>query len=92
MAKLFVQMSVSLDGFVEGRDGQMDWFAGGEGFDQILTATVRSIDGMIFGRKAHALGLHRRPLLTAARGMTRACEKRRTREAASPTGGAYGGC
>jgi dihydrofolate reductase len=56
MAKLFVQMSVSLDGFVEGRDGEMDWFAGGEGFDQILTATVRSIDGMIFGRKAHALG------------------------------------
>ena len=56
MAKLFVQMSVSLDGFVEGRDGEMDWFAGNEAFDQILTATVRSIDGMIFGRKAHALG------------------------------------
>lgn len=56
MARLFVQMSVSLDGFVEGRDGEMDWFAGSAAFDQILTATVRSIDGMIFGRKAHALG------------------------------------
>jgi dihydrofolate reductase len=56
MAKLFVQMCVSLDGFVEGRDGEMDWFAGSEAFDQILTSTVRSIDRMIFGRKAHALG------------------------------------
>ena len=56
MAKLFVQMSVSLDGFVEGRNGEMDWFAGDAGFDEILTATVRGIDGMIFGRTAYALG------------------------------------
>jgi dihydrofolate reductase len=56
MVKLFVQMSVSLDGFVEGRDGEMDWFAGDEHFDRILTATVRAIDGMIFGRKAYKLG------------------------------------
>ena len=56
MAKLFVQMSVSLDGFIEGPAGEMDWLAGDESFDQILTATVRSIDGMIFGRKAFELG------------------------------------
>jgi Enoyl-(Acyl carrier protein) reductase len=56
MAKLFVQMSVSVDGFVEGPDGEMDWFAGSEEFDEILTAAVRSIDGMIFGRRAYALG------------------------------------
>lgn len=56
MAKLFVQMSVSLDGFIEDRAGEMDWFAGDEAFDEILTRTLRGIDGMIFGRKAHALG------------------------------------
>ena len=56
MAELFVQMSVSLDGFVEDGDGAMDWFAGGEAFDQILTATVRMIDGIVFGRKAYDLG------------------------------------
>jgi hypothetical protein len=33
MARLFVQMSVSLDGFIEDRDGAMDWFAGDEAFD-----------------------------------------------------------
>jgi dihydrofolate reductase len=56
MAKLFVQMSVSLDGFIEDRDGALDWFAGDEAFDEILTRTLRGIDGMIFGGKAHALG------------------------------------
>jgi len=56
MAELFVQMSVSLDGFVEDRDGAMDWFAGDGAFDQILTATVRMIDGIVFGRKAYDLG------------------------------------
>jgi dihydrofolate reductase len=56
MAELFVQMSVSLDGFVEDRGGAMDWFAGGGAFDQILTATVRMIDGIVFGRRAYDLG------------------------------------
>jgi dihydrofolate reductase len=56
MAKLFVQMSVSLDGFIEARDGAMDWFAGDEAFDELLTGTLRGIDGMIFGAKAHRLG------------------------------------
>lgn len=56
MGKLFAQMSVSLDGFIEDRDGGMDWFAGDPAFDEILTATVRGIDGIVFGRKAHALG------------------------------------
>jgi dihydrofolate reductase len=56
MAKLFVQMSVSLDGFIEDPDGGMDWFAGDEVFDELLTSTLRGIDGMIFGRKAHGLG------------------------------------
>ncbi len=56
MANLFVQMSVSLDGFIEDRDGGMDWFAGDQTFDEILTSTVRGIDGIVFGRKAHQLG------------------------------------
>lgn len=56
MGRLFAQMSVSLDGFIEDRDGEMDWFAGDEVFDEILTSTVQGIDGIVFGRKAHALG------------------------------------
>lgn len=53
MAELFLQMSLLLDGFVEDRDGVMDWFAGDQAFDQILTATGGMIDGIILGKKAH---------------------------------------
>jgi dihydrofolate reductase len=56
VGKLFAQMSVSIDGFIENRVGGMDWFAGDAAFDELLTSTVRSIDGIIFGRKAHELG------------------------------------
>ena len=45
MAKLFVRISVSLDGFIEDRDGGMDWFAGSKAFDELLTRTLRGIDG-----------------------------------------------
>lgn len=49
-------MSVSLDGFIEDAAGGMDWFAGSSAFDELLTGTVRSIDGIVFGRKAYELG------------------------------------
>jgi dihydrofolate reductase len=56
MGTLFAQMSVSLDGFIEDAAGSMDWFAGDSAFDELLTSTVRSIDGIVFGRKAYKLG------------------------------------
>ena len=56
MSALFAQMSVSLDGFIEDRAGSMDWFAGDAAFAQLLTTTVRGIDGMVFGRTAYELG------------------------------------
>ncbi len=56
MTKLFVQMSVSLDGFIADRSGGLDWFAGDDKFDQVLTSALRGIDGIVFGRKAYELG------------------------------------
>jgi dihydrofolate reductase len=55
VAELFVQIAVSLDNFIEAEDGDLEWFTHDSSFDPIATATLRSIDGMIFGRKAHAL-------------------------------------
>jgi dihydrofolate reductase len=55
MAEMFVQISVSLDGYIEDRDGGLDWFVDDTSLDELATETLRSIDGMIFGRKAHAL-------------------------------------
>jgi dihydrofolate reductase len=55
MADLFLQISVSLDGYIEDRDRDIEWMTSDTSVDTVATATLRSIDGMIFGRKAHAL-------------------------------------
>jgi len=55
MADLFLQISVSLDGFIEDRQGDIEWMTSDTSLDAVATATLQSIDGMIFGRKAHAL-------------------------------------
>jgi dihydrofolate reductase len=55
MAELFLQISVSLDGFIEDGNGDIEWMTGDTSFDAFATATLQSIDGMILGRKAHAL-------------------------------------
>jgi dihydrofolate reductase len=52
---LFLQISVSLDGFIEDRDHDIDWMVNDTSLDALSTATLKSIDGMIFGRKAHGL-------------------------------------
>jgi dihydrofolate reductase len=55
MAELFLQISLSLDGFIEDEKGDLQWFTEDVSLDELATETLRSIDGMIFGRKAHAL-------------------------------------
>jgi dihydrofolate reductase len=55
MAELFLQISISLDGYIEDRDHDIEWMTSDTSFDAMATATLQSIDGMIFGRKAHAL-------------------------------------
>jgi non-heme chloroperoxidase len=55
MASLFLQISVSLDGFIEDRDHDIEWLVSDASLDALSTATLKSIDGMILGRKAHEL-------------------------------------
>jgi dihydrofolate reductase len=55
MAELFLQISISLDGYIEDRNHDIEWMTSDTSIDAVHTATLRSIDGMIFGRKAHAL-------------------------------------
>jgi dihydrofolate reductase len=55
MAELFLQISVSLDGYIEDRNHDIEWMTSDTSIDAVATATLQSIDGMIFGRKAHAL-------------------------------------
>ena len=55
MAEMFLQISVSLDGFIEDPKGDIEWMTSDTTLDALMTETLTSIDGMIFGRKAHAL-------------------------------------
>jgi dihydrofolate reductase len=55
VAELFLQISTSLDGYIEDRNRDIEWMTSDTSFDAFITATVQSIDGMIFGRTAHAL-------------------------------------
>lgn len=55
MADLFLQIAVSLDGYIEDARQGIDWMVVDESIDPTMTATLQSIDGMIFGRKAHEL-------------------------------------
>ena len=55
MAEMFLQISVSLDGYIEDPNGDIEWMTSDTSLDALMTATLESIDGMIFGRKAHEL-------------------------------------
>jgi dihydrofolate reductase len=55
MAELFLQISVSLDGYIEDQNEDLEWFVHDVALDELALDTLRSIDGMIFGRKAHGL-------------------------------------
>ena len=43
------------DGYMEDAQGDIEWMTSDTSFDDYSTALLQSIDGMIFGRKAHAL-------------------------------------
>jgi dihydrofolate reductase len=53
MRKLFLQINVSLDGFIEDANGEIDWHFADDDFEEFINDTLRSIDGMVFGRVAY---------------------------------------
>jgi dihydrofolate reductase len=55
MSELFLQIAVSLDGYIEDANGDIDWMVFDASVDPYATQTLEAIDGMILGRKAHAL-------------------------------------
>ena len=55
MSDLFLQISVSLDGYIEDKHKDLSWFTEDVSLDELATETLRSIDGMIFGKRAHAV-------------------------------------
>jgi dihydrofolate reductase len=52
MGRLFVHINVSLDGYVDDADGEIDWHFADEEFQRYIDELLNDIDGMIFGRVA----------------------------------------
>jgi dihydrofolate reductase len=53
MRKLFLQINMSLDGFIEDPTAEIDWHFVDDEFEEFINATLRSIDAMVFGRVAY---------------------------------------
>jgi dihydrofolate reductase len=51
--RVFLHISVSLDGFIERENHDIDWHFVDDEFEEYINDVLRSIDGMIFGRVAH---------------------------------------
>ena len=55
MRKLFLHIMVSLDGYIEGPNRELDWHFSDDEFEEYINDVLRSIDGMFFGRVAYEL-------------------------------------
>lgn len=55
MRKLFWQMMVSLDGFMEGPNRELDWHVVDDEFQRYGVEMLRSIDAMLLGRTTYQL-------------------------------------
>lgn len=53
--KLFVSMMVSLDGFIEGPNRELDWHVQGEDFEQYCREMLNSIDLILLGRVSYEM-------------------------------------
>ena len=53
MRRLFAHVFVSLDGFIEGPDPELNWFVTDEEVEQHIDDVLDSIDAMIYGRAAY---------------------------------------
>jgi dihydrofolate reductase len=55
MSKVFLQMGVSLDGYIEGPKGpwDIDWHLAGDDFNRYVMDMLSSIDGILLGRATY---------------------------------------
>ena len=57
MRKIILNLTLTLDGFIEGPNGEIDWIVGDSStdFGDILDEIIRDKDAIFYGRKSHEL-------------------------------------
>lgn len=55
MAKMFLFMMISLDGFVEGPDHDLSWHNVDEEFNKFAAKQMQEMGGIVFGRRTYKL-------------------------------------
>ena len=55
MSDIFLHINVSVDGFIEDREREMDWAFADDEWESYVNEVLGSIDAMIFGRVTHQL-------------------------------------
>ena len=53
MSKVRVFIASSLDGFIAGPDGELDWLSGREGVEDTFTPFFQEIGAMLMGRRTY---------------------------------------
>jgi len=53
--KLFLHMMVSLDGFIEGPEKELDWFVDDDAMFEYFHDLLSSVDAMLYGRVSYQL-------------------------------------
>ncbi len=56
-------MMVSLDGFIEGQDKELDWHIWDEETEAYMYNVLNSVDGILLGRVSYELILLKQPLV-----------------------------
>ncbi|MFC4778692.1 dihydrofolate reductase family protein [Paenibacillus sp. GCM10023252] len=55
MRKIIVQMMVTMDGCYAGPNGEVDWHVADEEYMEYSLAVLRSVDGLLLGRRTYEL-------------------------------------
>jgi dihydrofolate reductase len=55
MRKIFLHMMISLDGYIEGPNKDLDWHFVDTEFEEYSNNMLRSIDAILIGRKVYEL-------------------------------------
>ena len=63
MAKLFVSLMVSLDGFFEGPNHELDWHLTGGAFDEYCDEMLDATDVLVMGRRSYEMMIAYWPIM-----------------------------